>query len=151
MSDSQQSYKKSIIPLFLEVRPSRIFQAVSLMLHGAAIFAITQTALEIQWISLIIAGILISTWYSHKLGTRTYRLQWRADHRWEVRFSSGEKRTGKMLSGTTFNPLIVILALRTGQRRTDYILIPRDSIPPDDYVRLRARLRIEAEKAITTG
>lgn len=148
MNDSGQSYKKSVIPLFLEVRPSRSFQAFSLALHGAAVFAITQTSLAIPWQLLIIATILISAYSAHKLGSRTYRLQWRQDKRWEVRYPCGDKRTGKMLRGTFFNPWLVILALRTGNSRKDYILIPRDAIPRDDFTRLRVRLKIEAESAI---
>ena len=118
------------------------------MLHGAAIFAVTQTSLEIQWIALIIAAILVSAYYTHKLGMRSYRLQWREDRRWEVRFPCGDKRTGKMLPGTFFNPWFVILALRTGSTRKDIILIPRDAIAPDEFTRLRARLKIEAKAAI---
>ncbi len=148
MNDSTTLYTKSIIPLFLEVGPSRVFQAISLTLHGASIFAMTQTAFESQWITVAIIGILISAWFSHHLGNRTYRLQWRADCRWEIRFSSGEKRTGKMLAGTFFNSFVTILALQTGQSHIDRIMIPRDSIPTDDYIHLQARLRVEAEKAI---
>ncbi len=150
MNDSEQSYKKSVIPLFLEVRPSRIFQAVSLSLHGAAVFAITQTSVQIHWMALFIACILISAYFAHSLNARTYRLQWRKDRRWEVRYPCGDKRTGKMLRGTYFNPWIVILALRTGSTRKDVILILRDSISPDDFRRLRARLKIEAKVAITS-
>ncbi len=150
MNDSAQSYKKSVIPLFLEVKPSRTFQGISLMLHGASIFAMTQTTLEPVWVILMIGCILISAYFSHILGNRTYRLQWRANRSWEVRFSSGEKRTGRMLAGTTFNPFVIILALRTGESRKDYIMIPRDSIPTEDYIQLQARLRVEADKAIAS-
>ncbi len=150
MNDSDQSYKKSVIPLFLEVRPSRVFQAFSLTLHGAAIYAVTQTRLELQWIALAAAVILASAYYAHKLGSRSYRLQWREDKRWEVRFPSGDKRTGKMLKGTFFNPWLVVLVLRTGNTRKDTIIIPKDSISADDFIRLRARLKVEAKVAIAS-
>lgn len=148
MNDSDQSYKKSVIPLFLEVRPSRIFQAFSLTLHGAAVYSITQTSLELQWVALATAVILVSAYYAHSLGSRSYRLQWRQDKRWEIRFPSGDKRTGKMLKGTFFNPWLVVLALRTGNTRKDIIIIPKDSISADDFIRLRTRLKIEAKAAI---
>ena len=148
MNDSDQSYKKSVIPLFLEVRPSRIFQALSLTLHGAAIYSVTQTDLALQWVALAAAVILVSAYYAHSLGSRTYRLQWRQDKRWEIRFPSGDKRTGKMLRGTFFNPWLVVLALRTGNTRKDIIIIPKDSISADDFIRLRARLKVEAKSAI---
>jgi hypothetical protein len=124
--------------------------SISLLLHGAAVFAVTQTSLQIQWIALASCVILFSAYFSHKLNTRSYRLQWREDRHWEIRYPCGDKRTGKMLRGTFFNPLLIILALRTGSTRKDYILIPRDSIPESDYTRLRARLKIEAKKAITS-
>lgn len=149
MSDSGQSYKKSVIPLYLEVRPSRVFLALSLALHGAAIFSITQADMNIAWQLLIIAMVLFSASQSHRLGSRHYRLQWRKDRRWEVRYPSGDKHTGKMLKGTFFNPWLVILALQTGRKRKEFILIPKDAITRGDFIRLRARLKVEANTAIT--
>ncbi|MDO6459783.1 hypothetical protein Q4485_03660 [Granulosicoccaceae sp. 1_MG-2023] len=149
MNDSDQSYKKSVIPLFLEVRPSPSFQALALLLHGAALFAVTRTSLGLEWQALIAALVLFSAYQSFKLSNRSYRLQWRKDQRWEVRYPCGDKRTGKMLPGTYFNSWLVVLNLRTGSTRKDLILIPKDAISPDEFTRLRARMKIEAKNAIS--
>ena len=149
MSGTDQSYKKSVIPLFLEVRPSRSFLALALLLHGAALFAVTRIAIGYEWQLLLAALVLFSAYQSFKLGNRSYRLQWRKDKRWEVRYPCGDKRTGKMLAGTYFNPWLVVLNLRTGSTRKDVILIPRDAISGDEFTRLQARLKIEAKSAIS--
>lgn len=64
------------------------------------------------------------------------------DGRLELQRRDGNRAEGRLLPTTFVSPLLVILNLSTDRRRLPHaVLVPADSIAPDDHRRLRVWLR----------
>ena len=115
-----------------------------LVAHALAFVAAWANLLEI-WLKLLISvSAALSLWKVFKdraNGPEIAGLQLKPDGSWMLRLSSGGDIEAKILGSSIANPWFVLLHLRTENKRYS-MLIPRDSLEPDDFRRLRVALLV---------
>ena len=112
--------------------------------HALAFVAAWANLLEI-WLKLLLSvSVALSLWHVFKdraNGPEIAGLQLKPDGSWMLRLSAGGDIEAKILGSSIANPWFVLLHLQTENKRYS-MLIPRDSLEPDDFRRLRVALLV---------
>ena len=134
--------EKSALCPYLAPKPSHSLAVFLLAVHALAFVAAWANLLEI-WLKLLLSlGVAISLWRAFKNRTKDpdiIGLQLKPDGSWMLRLSTGGDIEAKLLGSSITNPWFVLLHLQTENKRYS-MLIPRDSLEPDDFRRLRVAL-----------
>ncbi len=113
-----------------------------LAVHALAFVAAWLNLLEI-WLKLLLSlCVLFSLWLAFKqraYGPEIAGLQLKPDGSWLLRLAAGGDIGAKILGSSIANPWFVLLHLQTENKRYS-MLIPRDSLEPDAFRRLRVAL-----------
>ncbi len=141
-------------PLHLELRPSRIFSVLLLVVHGGAAGCVLIA--PFPWpVRLVLTGaILFSLCYTVSrwallTGRRAIiRLAGDEPGKWVVTLASGKRLQARLLSDSFVSPHCVILNLAPSDpsRRFSAIIFS-DSLDRHNFRRLRVRLRLEGAQA----
>ena len=136
--------EKSALCPYLAPKPSHSLAVFLLAVHALAFVAAWANLLEI-WLKLLFSlCVLFSLWLAFKQrmnGPEIAGLQLKPDGSWLLRLSSGGDIEAKLLGSSIANPWFVLLHLRTENKRFS-MLIPRDSLEPDAFRRLRVALLV---------
>jgi toxin CptA len=146
-----------VAPLRLECRPSRYLLIALIAVHGLALLVLLP--LPVAWwtklpVALAIAAQWLVFWRRHVVLTAPLavkRLVWTGEDRWELVNGDGALREARLLPGAYVHPLLVILRFLTEDKRSCAVVLPRDSLAPDDHRRLRVQLRLLDTKATAQG
>ena len=113
-----------------------------LVAHALAFVAAWANLLEI-WLKLLLSvSIALSLWHVFKDRSNAPEiagLQLKPDGSWILRLSADNDIEAKLLGSSIANTWFVLLHLQTENKRYS-MLIPRDSLEPDDFRRLRVAL-----------
>jgi toxin CptA len=146
------SSKKSVPPLRIEPRLSRQLALLLLCLHGAALAVIGLLQASF-WVHAALSAVVLVNFYStfttHVLGwgkLAILSLVWGGDGEWTLLSAKGSESVAKLLPSSYVHPRMIILNFRIPEtgRRTQ--LLMQDSLDPNTYRRLLARMRLEANK-----
>lgn len=136
--------EKSALCPYLAPKPSHSLAVFLLAIHALAFVAAWANLLEV-WLKLLLAlGVAISLWWVFKNRSKDpdiISLQLKPDGSWMLRLSSGGDIEAKLLGSSIANPWFVLLHWRTENMRYS-MLIPKDSLAPDDFRRLRVALLV---------
>ncbi|MDM7322847.1 MAG: hypothetical protein P3W87_006170 [Gammaproteobacteria bacterium] len=133
-------------PILL-LRPHRSFALVAgiLLIHGLGCVAPWLSALP----SPVALGLSLSVLVSTALALRgilpVRELQWGDGATWHLILANGQVRRALLdVQASRSLPWWVSLAFRLENGERLHVPLPRDALPPDDFRRLRVRLRVEA-------
>ena len=136
--------EKSALCPYLAPKPSQALAVFLLTAHALAFVAAWANLLEL-WLKLLLsASVALSLWHVIKEranGPEIAGLQLKPDGSWMLRLSSGGDIEAKILGSSIANPWFVLLHLQTENKRYS-TLIPKDSLAPDDFRRLRVALLV---------
>jgi len=136
--------EKSVLCPYLAPKPSRSLAAFLLAIHILALLAAWVNPLAV-WLKLPLSlCILISLWlaFKHRAnGPEIKGLQLKPDNSWVLHLAQGGEVEARLLGSSIANPWFVLLHFRTEKIRYS-VLIPRDSLPPEDFRKLRVALRV---------
>jgi hypothetical protein len=97
------------------------------------------------WLKLILSlAVAFNLWLvykQHTNGSTIVGLQLKPDGSWLLHQVAGGDLESQLRGSSIINPWFVLLHLRTGNKPYS-ILIPRDSLEPDAFRRLRVALRV---------
>ena len=134
--------EKSALCPYLAPKPSHSLALFLLAAHALAFVAAWANLLEL-WLKLLLSvSVALSLWHVFKERANSHEiagLQLKPDGSWMLRLSSGDDIEAKILGSSIANPWFVLLHLQTENKRYS-MLIPRDSLEPDDFRRLRVAL-----------
>jgi len=168
LTDTNQSFEKSAIPLLLALEPSRILLVAIIACHAAAIVAVLLSNIALPLQLLATAAIAVSVCYNYLQDSQRQVLIWRAGNRWVIgshpvstlqglvrQFKTTLLRSSppgtvpkdgiaaELVDIDFFSRWLIILTLRTESARRRKFVIPCDSLSNDKFRLLRVRLRIE--------
>ena len=134
--------EKSALCPYLAPKPSHSLALFLLAAPALAFVAAWANLLEL-WLKLLLSvSVALSLWHVLKERANSHEiagLQLKPDGSWMLRLSSGDDIEAKILGSSIANPWFVLLHLQTENKRYS-MLIPRDSLEPDDFRRLRVAL-----------
>lgn len=139
--------------LELHPQPSRRLAALTLGAHGTAVIVVVAAALKLPAIGLLLLPVAVSAmwyWRRQRYGSPAdiVRLTCRADGSWRWQRADGRVGVGTLAASSVCTPAAVVLHLRRSDRwRSRAVLLLPDSLDPDSFRRLRARLRLAAGTA----
>jgi len=137
--------KKQSPILLLRPRRSPVLAGAVLAMHGLGVLAMWSSALP--WVAALGASLaLVAGGMLAWRGILPAReLQWGAGEAWQLQWAEGRTLRAMLDAGASRSlPWWVTLAFRLEDGRRLTLMLPRDSLPPDDFRRLRSRLRVEA-------
>ena len=151
------SSKRFAAPLRLEPRPSRWLLAVLLIDHLGAVAALwplslLPTPLRVLLTLLILLSLIWTLRRQGWLGSvpAIRRLTWQADGDWLLESGRGENLEAGLLPSSYVHPWLVVLNLHVeGERLTRSLTLWRDSLDPQSFRQLRARLKLEGTGYLT--
>lgn len=138
--------------LLMRPRRSPALATGIVVIHGLGVLALwlsSLSAVAALGISLTLVASAMLSW--NETG-RVRELQWGPGATWRLVLADGKPRRALLdVQASRSLPWWVTLAfhLDGGGRLT--IMLPRDSLPADDFRRLRVRLRVEAGSAMKQG
>lgn len=127
------------LPLVVGIAPSRQLRAALGMLHLLAAVAVLLADLPPPWQAAAIVALgasLLSHW---RRTAPPLVLRGKADGTLELR-RDGEWLPVELAASSTVLPVLTVLHLKTGESRRHVVVLP-DSLPPEDFRRLRVWLR----------
>lgn len=125
-------------PVF-EPRPSARYRVASLALHALAAATILVAQIPV-FLKLTVLGALAASVGRSALVPRVARIERRADGRWTLAERDGRRTAGVLDDDCVVYRHLVVVALRDGWRRV-FVAVPSDSLPADEFRRLRVWLR----------
>ena len=132
------SSRESAAPLRLELRPSRRRRQWRRLTHLAALASLP--LLQSCWLAAAVFGAVALSWHASRREP-ALTLLWQGDGRWSL-FEDGGEYGAALAEHPFVQPWLVILPLRVeGLRRVRRIAVFPDSLPEQDFRRLRVRLR----------
>ncbi|MCS6785563.1 MAG: hypothetical protein NZ524_00805 [Thiobacillaceae bacterium] len=129
-------------PLVLRLRPSRIAR---LFLTGVAIAALAAALLaDLPWGARGLAAVMVALvlWRGWRMSLPV-ALRLSEDGRLQWRQAGQDWQEATLLAACRATPWLCVLACRTAGGRRDWAVFP-DSLPADDFRRLRVWLRWQA-------
>ena len=136
--------EKSALCPYLAPKPSHSLAVFLFAVHVLAFVAAWANLLEV-WLKLLLSvSVALSLWHLFKdraKGSEIAGVQLKPDGSWMLRLSSEGDIEAKILGSSIANPWFVLLHLQTENKRFS-MLIPRDSLEPDDFRRLRVALLV---------
>ena len=132
------SSRESAKPLRLELRPSRQRQWWRWLTHLAALASLP--LLQSFWLSAVVFGVVALSWQRSQREPEI-TLLWHSDGHWTL-FEDGHESDAALVEAPFVQTWLVILPLRVeGRRRVRRIAVFPDTLPEQDFRRLRVRLR----------
>jgi len=132
--------------LRIEPEPSRLLRRVLVLVYClSGLFLVVFSA---GWLvtaaSLSLLGLAAFTGYRGRVaGDRVFRSAvWHADGAWQVVTPAGARRQARLLPSTFIHSLVVVLHFQLEDGGKGYLVLCRDSLAPDLFRRLRARMRV---------
>lgn len=137
--------KKQAPILLLRPRRSPVLAGLVLAMHGLGVVAVWLSALS--WVAAL--GVSLALAAGGMMAWRgllpVRELQWGAGGTWQIALADGRRQRGLLDAQASRSlPWWVTLAFRLEDGTRLTVMLPRDSLPADDYRRLRSRLRVEA-------
>ncbi len=136
-------------PLHLELRPSRLLQALLLAVHGGALVAALFVPLPWPLRLLVALALLVSLRYSvarwASLSARRAVVALLRDElgEWHATLAGGGELSLRLLPDSYVSGWLVVLNFSGGTRRALPVVILPDMLDRESLRRLRARLRME--------
>ncbi|MCB1735040.1 MAG: hypothetical protein H6981_09040 [Gammaproteobacteria bacterium] len=141
------------MPLRLHLGGSRTLAAIFLLTHLVALVMVWASGFPVAGQSCFSVLIVMSAGWMYRRhvlrrGPGAVRaLYWDSDGSWRLFDAEDQahpvQRHGEFLR----TPWLVLLNFRTPSKMRFTALIPRDALPPDDFRRLRLRLRVVGDTA----
>ncbi len=144
-------------PLHIELRPSRLFAGVLLVIHGGAVaivLAMPSFPLAVHVFLAVLLSVsayrTISRWALLSAPQAVTALVWDDAGEWLLKLAGGEQVAAQLLPGTFVSPRLVVLNLLSRSpevgavrvRKRFPVVVAPDSVDRDTLRRLRVRLRI---------
>lgn len=131
--------------LLLRPRRSPVLVAAILLIHGVGVLALWLSSLP----ALAVLGLSLPLVGGAVLALRAVlpvrELQWGEGATWRLVLANGPVRRALLDAQASRSlPWWVTLAFRLEDGGRLHVTLPRDALPPDDFRRLRVRLRVEA-------
>ncbi len=140
------SFAKSAIPLYLPLNSSRAYILCILLIHVLAVVAIGIAAIPILIKLIIGTAVTISCRHNFKDAQTQPHLIWRAGNHWIIDNDPQQPQLGqqaRLISIDFLSRWLVIITLKSDQKRTQRFVIAFDALSADRYRLLRVRLKIE--------
>ena len=136
-------------PLLLDLKPSGYVRIYLLCVHLLALVAVWLLPLDwyLQLLILVLLGF--SYRYSRRQQAMRYQLLWR-EYGWLVR-SDDTEYGAQLLASSMVTAWLTVLSFRLETGQSLSLLILPDSLSPDQYRRLRVRLKVSGNKALAHG
>lgn len=131
----------------LATRPSRFFQSLVLLLHGLALLALLQAAGLPAPVRLLLAAVVAGMAAAQLRHERRQALRLReAGEEWWLE-RPGRRGMARLVRARTWRWLVVmeLAGEWQGRRWREPIVVWADAVAPDDFRRLRVRLRCGAK------
>lgn len=135
----------------LDLHPRRSLQLAlaTLLLHVLAAILVAVESLRFPILLVLLLPVTASAswyWIRQRRGSPSelVRLICRADGTWRWEYADGSDDVGEVAVSSVYTTLFVLLHLRGRNKRRRSVALLRDSLDPDDFRRLRARLRLTA-------
>jgi hypothetical protein len=129
---------------YLAPKPSRRLALFLLTVHVLSFLAAWLNPLAI-WLKLPLSlCVLFSLWLAfkrHANGPEIAGLQLKPDESWDLHLARDEKAEARLLGSSIANPWFVLLHFKTENKRYS-VLMPRDSLEPEAFRRLRVALKV---------
>lgn len=140
--------------LSIRLRPSRRLAVVLTLAHGAAGAALLLLDASIGWrvtALAVVAGALAATLHRGVLLNARQAIvavQWDADGGWDVQTRDGRWRQARLMPGAFVTPVLCVLRFRFDDaRRARHLVVMGDSLPADEFRRLRVQLTWRAARS----
>ncbi len=134
-------------PLKLEIKPSRLFLQVHVLIYTLAILSI----LILPWPGTIqCVGITFLIYVGHKSYSGHNRLRlliWKQENKWEL-WESGVMKLLQLQGNSFVLPWLAILNFKSEDGRRISITIYTDAVGYQQFRQLRVRLKVEGNKSI---
>jgi hypothetical protein len=136
--------EESALCPYLAPKPSRRLALFLLAIHGLSLLAAWLNPLGI-WLKLLLTlCVLFSLWLAFKRngnGPEIAGLQLKPDNSWVLHLAPGSEVEARLLGSSIANPWFVLLHFKTENKRYS-VLLPRDSLEPEAFRRLRVALKV---------
>ena len=135
-----------LLPLTIELRPSRQLGVLLLIMHAGALAATVASVLPWAGQLFLAAAIMTSAWLTMRRLSgpgRVCSLTLRADGLLELERTAGLGGEARVLAQSTVAAWLVALLLRCEGAREALTILP-DALDPDDFRALRLWLRWRA-------
>lgn len=132
-------------PLEVDVNTSPTL--IWLVLLISVIASVCVILLPVEPVVKFLACVLIAlTTYFAIIKNNQYRqLIWHEDNRWTIKLSETDLNA-RLISDSYVSPWLTVLCFKTDANKSISVLIFPDAINPEQFRRLRGRLKIESAK-----
>lgn len=129
--------------LHFDIFPSKRIEALFDALHGLAIFACWLNSLDSVY-KLALSAAILAIWRLNKQRHQAtpVQLSYTGEKGWEISSDGSRYQTAVILETTVITSAVVFLHYMTGNRFNHILLIPKDSLPENDFRRLIVRLKL---------
>ena len=135
-------------PLIIDLVPSKIQRHLFIVLHVLVLLSIIILDWPL-WLRVVAIGIYFGIiFYGHKSQHHATRIVWQSENYWLVTINA-KTIEAALLAGSLHTRGLLILRFRAASGQRYAILIWSDSAQPEDFRRLRVRLKLEAEKLLS--
>lgn len=136
-------------PLELYPQRSLLLALATLCVHGLAALLVVVESVRLPALLVLLLPVAGSAaWYWRRqrrgAGTDVTRLICRADGTWRWECVDGSSGVGAVAASSVYTTKFVLLHLRGDSGRRRSVLLLPDSLDPDAFRRLRARVRLTA-------
>ncbi len=134
------------LPLEFPVKPSRRMILVLYVIHAGAMISVLVSGLPIGLQPFPILLVLVSLWHCHRLyiaqdnPASVVAVLLNVRNEWWLKTCMGRDIRADLQAGAFVHPLVIILFFKAEGENFRVVLTP-DRINPDDFRRLRVRLR----------
>lgn len=132
---------KSVPAIAFDYRPSRWLLLAIAVIAALAVVSILFCGLSL-WakLGLVLLSTAYAAWSAWKLWHPGFvQIAWHSAGHWRLRDAQGREQTGELVRATVLGVLLV-LAIRTGGKRTSALVLLPDNCDGETQRKLRVRL-----------
>lgn len=143
----------SVIPLALEIKPSRLLAIYVLCVYATAVLVVLMLPVPLWMMCGGLLILLLSGMLTHR---RRVSLRGRnsivglnrnADGTWQLRLTDTSTHQARLLPDSYLHPELLVLNFRLGNRRRRSVVLVRDSTDSTSLRRLRVALALGVREA----
>lgn len=133
--------------LRLEPNPSRYLARALMLVYGSSAMFLVLFSGSLLVAVAVLCLLCLALLAGYPARTRVRRVirkaVWHADGTWHVEGADGARSFARLLPSTFFHSLLVVLHFRVEGGGRRYMVLCRDSLGPEQFRRLRARMRVD--------